>query len=154
MNTELEIGLKKQIAKQSYLKKEAIRQNETFETALLQSWSLLLTHIGKHALTDIIWNFVETSSISVTIKIPSHKIGIFSVVKNYTNKHGKTHLAHFSVYGTYLRKAIEDKPISYPKYVDVKNYKKILDVQMDKIHTAKSVCELFALKKKKLIIQD
>lgn len=134
----MEIGVKTQIAIQPCLKKEA------FESELVKSWGILLDQIGKHALTDIIWGFVDTSPISFTIQIPSRLIGIYSIVKNYTNKQGKSYLAHFSIHGQYLCKANKKRtPISYLVYVNLKECKNMVEIQFDRIPLCKRISELF-----------
>ena len=57
-------------------------------------------------------------------------VGEFSTIGNYTTKKGKTFKAHFTKYGTYIRKCESDdeQPISYKGYFPYTKYKKVLQI--------------------------
>lgn len=61
----------------------------------------------------------------------SSVFGITTIIKDYTNKKGITFKAHFTINGKFLKKAGDDKPISY-----IGNFrvcKALFQIDMDKL---------------------
>ena len=77
----------------------------------------------------------------------SEKIGVLSTIKNYTNKKGKSHKAHFSVYGTYLEKCKKEgeQPKSYKGNFLYKTYKTQFDALRNERTTFDKFEDLFNL---------
>ena len=94
----------------------------------------------------------------VFISCDSEKIGILSVIKDYTNKQKKTFPAHFTIYGKYIDKVDKDNlvPKSYKGYFLYKNYEeqfnKYIDYSVDTFEKIEDLLdfETIIIKRKKI----
>jgi hypothetical protein len=64
----------------------------------------------------------------------SELLGVKTEIKEYTNKQGKTHYAHYTIYGTYLEKCSQnnDTPKNYKGNFLMKNYADKFEVDTTK----------------------
>lgn len=114
------------------------------------------THISKHMellgrLSKYENTIDEAMEYAVSkglfLSCDSEKIGVLSTIKNYTNKKGKSHKAHFSVYGTYLEKCKKEgePPKSYKGNFLYKTYKAQFDALRNERTTFDKFEDLFNL---------
>ena len=108
-----EMSLKSQISRQ-------VRLKEHKEATLAQMTDLFVQSLGamthlsmaEEVVSKLVWDYVDLNHL--WWKGDSAKMNEFSIIKDYTNKAGKTFKAHYTVNDYYLCKAKEDdKPISY-----------------------------------------
>ena len=84
-----------------------------------------LGRLYKHQGAEIIDEVLEyAKQEGMFISCDSEKIGILSIIKDYTNKQKNTFQAHFTIYGKYIDKVGKDNlvPKSYKGYFLYKNY--------------------------------
>lgn len=84
-----------------------------------------LGRLFKHQGAEIIDEVLEyAKEEGMFISCDSKKIGILSIIKDYTNKQKNTFPAHFTIYGKYIEKVGKDNlvPKSYKGYFLYKNY--------------------------------
>jgi hypothetical protein len=84
-----------------------------------------LGRLFKHQGAEIIDEVLEyAKEEGMFISCDSEKIGILSIIKDYTNKQKNTFQAHFTIYGKYIDKVGKDNldPKSYKGYFLYKNY--------------------------------
>lgn len=63
----------------------------------------------------------ESNSGLVWKKMNSSVLGVKTIIKEYTNKQGRTHLAHFTIHGKYMGPCskLGTEPIEYEGYFQV-----------------------------------
>jgi len=113
-----EIGLKRQIIK---LKNLLSRQEEVAchsYSHLLIAWRSMRTNgVSISDMRKIIWEFIDNQPIKYGKSVDSKIFGIFTIIKDYTNKRGKTHKAHYTEAGKYMGPVskLGEIPISYKR---------------------------------------
>jgi hypothetical protein len=81
----------------------------------------LYQHQGVEIINEV---FEYAKQEGIFIPCDSEKIGILSVIKDYTNKQKKTSPAHFTIYGKFIEMVKKDNlvPKSYKGYFLYKTY--------------------------------
>jgi len=109
------IGLKTQISRQVGLKECEKRtlsnMNDLFAESLCE---MKENNVPQAVIDSLLWKYVVINHF--WWEGDSEKLGIYTTIKDYTNKAGKTSKAHYSVNGYYIRKVTtkeDDKPVSY-----------------------------------------
>ena len=113
---QLEIGLKTEIKRQAGLKRFEQSSGECAVKHLIIAWRILdASPIHEAILTDLIWNYMESSPTKYWKKVNTRHFGIKSNIDIYENKAGQRSLSHFTENRHYLGsvKALGDKPIYY-----------------------------------------
>lgn len=135
ISKDLEYSLKYQISRQVGMKEDAYASNLYLQKNLIQSWKTMMPLIEREVLSNMIWTFVENSPFEISIPIESRYLNIYSTIKEYENKKGKKHLAHFSCYDNYLGdvKKLGSIPISFTLIVDIKHHKGLIELDFSKL---------------------
>ena len=109
-------GIKYQCARQRNLKDQEIEKTMDLENRIVKM-------IIKYDDKDEAWSFAQ--HYKIYWYGDSKKLGIVSIINDYTNKKGKTFKAHYTINGTYIKKAENDTPIHYNGYfrITAKNFK-------------------------------
>lgn len=128
-NENVVIGLKTEIARQSSKRQSAEEAKDFYlKLAMSQSvkyWKAIFEDTEEEELAKKVWKFLDKmNSQRMPLYIPvdnSKDCGIYTSIKNYTNKQNKTHAAHFTVNNHYLGsvKKLGTKPISYSGNIPV-----------------------------------
>lgn len=109
------IGLKKEIGRQSYFKKEATSVGNETLNALIESWRVMNKH--KINITKMIWDYVESLPASSKLykKVDSSKLGIKTTIGIYKNKQGVESECHYSFNNHYYGsvKKLGKDPVYY-----------------------------------------
>lgn len=116
--TDTIIGLKTEISRQVGLKECEKRTLKNMNDLFIETlYEMDENNVPQAVIHSLLWKYVAINHF--WWKGDSEKLGIFSVIKDYTNKAGKTFKAHYSVNGYYLCKATSDKPISYQGHFEL-----------------------------------
>jgi len=94
---DMERGLKTEISRQVGLKGYEKGVADFNAMNMIYAWGAL---IDNPILDTLIWNYVDKSALWVQLN--SEKLGIKTIISDYTNKGGKKHLAHTTAYGHYI----------------------------------------------------
>ena len=108
-------GLKKEIGRQSYFKKEATSVGNETLNALVESWRVMKKH--KINITKMIWDWVASLPASSKLykKMDSSKLGIKTTIGIYKNKQGVESECHYTANNHYYGsvKKLGKEPVSY-----------------------------------------
>ena len=115
---QLEIGLKTEIKRQAGLKRFEQSSGQCALKHLIIAWQQIYKAsktFNDATLTDLIWNYMETSPTKYWKKVNTQLFGITSIIDIYENKVGQRSLSHFTENKHYLGsvKSLGDKPIYY-----------------------------------------
>lgn len=114
---QMEIGLKTEVKRQVGLKnfqEELVAYNMS---ALIEAWKTLYEMLdgNNDLIIDKIWKYMRERPSKIWVKVNSEKFGIYTTIGEYTNKAGKTSLAHYTENGMYVGSVIKlgNKPVGY-----------------------------------------
>jgi len=115
------IGLKTEISRQVGLKECEKRtlsnMNDLFAESL---WEMDENNVPQAVIHSLLWKYVRINHL--WWQGDSEKLGIYTTIRDYTNKAGKTSKAHYSANGYYIRKCVskeDNKPVSYRGYFEL-----------------------------------
>lgn len=154
MDASLEIGLKTQIRRQVGLKEHEHVKGAYYMEHLIKAWKIIINpylenpELDMKPIHEMIWSFIESSPTQYYKKDKSENHGVYSIIKEYTNKKGQTSLAHYSINNYYLGsvKSLGDKPISYDGLFPLN--KRHFKISMAGLRNFKSIQDLFESNKK------
>lgn len=130
MNSDMVIGLKTEVNRQSGMKRWAVRVGNHTQKHLVNSWRLAYATGVTDELIEMIWNYVLTTPPSVWRQENSKVWGIKTTLGEYKNKQGVVSIAHFTETNHYYGsvKQFGDKPIFYTGNFRVTRERFVLDI--------------------------
>lgn len=149
-------GLKTTIVKRN---KAIVRKEKTIELcvdSLIHSWNVMLDNkIGESIISEIIWDISLKGHVHANVY--SEPLGIKSTISDYTNKLGKTHKAHYSMYGKYLCPAskgskLGDEPAYYQGEFPVNRLQ--FKIDFTKLKNATEIEDLFVVNDCTKIVEE
>lgn len=111
-------GLKKEIGRQSYFKKEEMKVVDATLNALIDSWRMMLNNkIKPFIVKKMIWDYLESrpKSSKICIELNSSKLGIKTKIGTYKNKKGVESECHYTIHNHYYGsvKKLGKEPVYY-----------------------------------------
>ena len=110
----VEAGLKREIGRQSRMKKDFEKMYNTAERNMYTAWNALYSSgFNQDQLREMIWNYID--KLNIWVNAESKYFNIYTHIAEYENKQGKKHLAHFTEHDNYFGPVskLGDKPVSY-----------------------------------------
>jgi hypothetical protein len=123
-DVQLIIKLKKEVKRQGGIKRNAETELELTRNNLIKSWKKRYNSIcdieDYMDLEEEIWQYLLQQR-RPSRQINSQKLGIVSIIGEYTNKKGITSKAHFTMHGRYLGSVAKfgTEPIFYDGWFPV-----------------------------------
>ena len=128
-----ECGLKREIGRQAFLKRDAQETVGLMNNLFAQSLGAMVGLVSVEVTDKLVWEYVEINHL--WWQGDSSKMGIFTSIKDYTNKAGKVSKAHYSDNDCYIRRAkAGDVPVSYLGRFEIKpeTFQYVLTVTSDR----------------------
>ena len=128
-------AIKSNCAYQVRCRKEAEADLVRAHQVCVKSWKMLYNAGIRTELENMIWTYVESGQFykSTSTKL----IGIKSIISQYTNKKGKSHMAHFTVNGCYLGPVskLGEEPTYYQGNIHITKEHFVIDLSQFDTHT-------------------
>lgn len=98
--------------------------------------SKMLEHLYKQRDQTGIWLLLET--VKYSFYLDSEIIGEYTRIKPYTNRRGKTHMAHYTINDKYYGSTenLGNKPVSYKGYFPLIFVKPVVSIDFDLEYTS------------------
>ena len=121
------IGIKYECAKQRDIKLETMEREDCLVTTLILS---AFIHKEVRFIKHYINKITKSQPWAVSVSCNSKVVGVKSHIGPYTNKKGKTHMAHYTFYNHYLGPCTElgNEPIYYDGRFPYGTYKDLFEI--------------------------